>query len=90
MINKLNVQTQLVEILHKTLKQLSEASEAFDDSFFEATAPKEALRKYITHVETLSDLVRTTQQLLDSIPDEVISNDYDSMTDEQLLRILAS
>lgn len=88
-IKKHEIQAQLANILLGNLKALESVSERIALSFDDV--PDElVVTQYIKAVRSISDLTSTIQNLLQEIPEEVVSNDYERMTDEQLLRILSS
>jgi hypothetical protein len=88
-IRKHEIQAQLAKILMGNLKALESVSERIALNFDDV--PDElVVGQYIKAVKSISDLTSTIQNLLQEIPEEVVSNDYERMTDEQLLRILSS
>jgi hypothetical protein len=88
-IKKHEIQAQLAKILMGTLQALESVSERIALSFDDV--PDElVVGQYIKAVKEISGLTSTIQNLLQEIPEEVVSNDYERMTDEQLLRILSS
>jgi hypothetical protein len=80
---KFEIQQQLSGILADHLDRLNELGQGFD--LDESEYPVE---DYIKLTAKLTGLTQSIVQLLDSIPDEVYSNSYAGMTDEQLLRII--
>jgi hypothetical protein len=88
-IRKHEIQAQLAKILMGNLQALESVSERIALNFDDV--PDElVVGQYIKAVKAIADLTSTIQNLLQEIPEEVVSNDYERMTDEQLLRILSS
>ena len=88
-VNKSDIQNELVEILSGNLANLRAMSDNINSrAFLKSDTDELAIMTYLKSLDQLTQLIGTSQNLINSIPEEIISNEFTEMSDQRLLQII--